>query len=114
MIHKPIRSGSVRARQTFSTGCGYSASCSRLRVTTPSTSRGTLEDSWRPKDSGNLKLAPRASCPVIEAEHLSKSYGKFVALRDTTLRVEAGEVFGFLGPNGAGKSTTTKIFCGLV
>jgi ABC-2 type transport system ATP-binding protein len=51
---------------------------------------------------------------VIEAEHLSKSYGKFEALRDVSFRIEAGEVFGFLGPNGAGKSTTTKIFCGLI
>lgn len=41
---------------------------------------------------------------------LSKKYpgAKVYALKDLTLRVQAGEVYGFLGPNGAGKSTTIK------
>ncbi len=37
-----------------------------------------------------------------------------VAVRDLTLRVEAGQVYGLLGPNGSGKSTTLKIILGLV
>ena len=37
-----------------------------------------------------------------------------VAVRDLTLRVEAGEVYGLLGPNGSGKSTTLKIILGLI
>ena len=37
-----------------------------------------------------------------------------VAVRDLTLGVEAGEVYGLLGPNGSGKSTTLKIILGLV
>jgi ABC-2 type transport system ATP-binding protein len=37
-----------------------------------------------------------------------------VAVRDLSLRVEPGEVYGLLGPNGSGKSTTLKIILGLV
>src|SRR5581483_4649548 len=51
---------------------------------------------------------------MIEADGVGKTYGKHVALKGLTLKVEAGEVFGLLGPNGAGKSTLTKIFCGLL
>src|SRR5215467_3347961 len=39
---------------------------------------------------------------------------KVVAVRDLTLRIEPGEVYGLLGPNGSGKSTTLKIILGLV
>jgi ABC-2 type transport system ATP-binding protein len=46
----------------------------------------------------------------IVVENLSKQYpGGVVAVKDISLRVEAGRIFGFLGPNGAGKSTTIKI-----
>ena len=46
---------------------------------------------------------------VIQAAHLSKSYGKTRAVYDLNLEVERGEFFGFLGPNGAGKTTTIRI-----
>jgi ABC-2 type transport system ATP-binding protein len=39
---------------------------------------------------------------------------KVEAVRDLTLAVEAGEIFGFVGPNGAGKSSTIKIICNLI
>ena len=39
---------------------------------------------------------------------------KVVAVKDLTLRIEPGEVYGLLGPNGSGKSTTLKIILGLV
>jgi ABC-2 type transport system ATP-binding protein len=49
---------------------------------------------------------------AIRLEHVTKRYGKVVALDDLSLSVEHG-VFGFLGPNGAGKTTAVKILLGL-
>jgi len=54
-----------------------------------------------------------SSTPVIEVDHLEKSYGKVGAVNDISFTVHAGEVFSFLGPNGAGKSTTVEILEGL-
>ncbi len=52
--------------------------------------------------------------PVIVADHLSRSFGAFVAVDDVSFEVRRGEVFGFLGSNGAGKSTTIRLLCGLL
>lgn len=52
--------------------------------------------------------------PVITCTGVAKRYGRTEALRDVTLTVPPGAVFGFLGPNGAGKSTLLKILVGLV
>jgi ABC-2 type transport system ATP-binding protein len=46
---------------------------------------------------------------MIEVKHLTKWYGRVLAVDDISFRVEKGQVVGFLGPNGAGKSTTLKI-----
>jgi ABC-2 type transport system ATP-binding protein len=51
---------------------------------------------------------------AILTEHLTKRFGRDLALDDLDLRVEAGEVFGYLGPNGAGKSTTISLLLGFV
>jgi len=57
---------------------------------------------------------------VLRTEHLKKTYvigffrKKVHAVRDVSLQVEAGEIFGLLGPNGAGKTTTLKMLMGLV
>lgn len=51
---------------------------------------------------------------VIRAEGLTKSYGRFQALKGLDLEVGRGEVHGFLGPNGAGKSTTIRVLLGLI
>jgi peptide/nickel transport system ATP-binding protein len=49
----------------------------------------------------------------IEAQHLRVTYHGFVAVADTSLRVEAGESFGIVGESGSGKSTVLRALCGL-
>jgi len=56
----------------------------------------------------------RSSDPAIRTRGLRKVFGGKVAVRNLTLDVPRGEVFGFLGPNGAGKSTSVKMLLGLV
>ncbi|MCR5886276.1 ABC transporter ATP-binding protein [Hymenobacter sp. J193] len=51
---------------------------------------------------------------VLELDHLSKRYGGTEALRDLTLHVPAGSVYGLLGPNGSGKTTTLGIALGVL
>lgn len=50
---------------------------------------------------------------VIEAQHLSKTYGGKPAVADLSFHVLPGSVTGFLGPNGSGKSTTMRLMLGL-
>ena len=51
---------------------------------------------------------------IIQAAHLSRSFGPLLAVRDVSLEVRRGEIFGVLGPNGAGKSTTIRMLCGIL
>jgi ABC-2 type transport system ATP-binding protein len=51
---------------------------------------------------------------VIEVEHLTKRYGRTLAVEDLSFTVPPGTITGFLGPNGAGKSTTLRSILGLV
>ena len=50
----------------------------------------------------------------LEVDSLTKQYGEVTAIDGLSLRIEAGEVFGFLGPNGAGKSTTIDVLLDFV
>ena len=50
---------------------------------------------------------------MIEVEHLTKRYGRTVAVDDLSFAVRPGKVTGFLGPNGAGKSTTMRLMLDL-
>jgi len=59
-------------------------------------------------------LAIRDNVPAISIRNLSKSYGAIEAVRDVSLDVDRGEVFGFLGLNGAGKTTTIRILLDLL
>ncbi len=51
---------------------------------------------------------------VVKTEHLSRRFGSLVAVKDVSLEVRRGEIFGILGPNGAGKSTTIRMLCGIL
>ena len=51
---------------------------------------------------------------VLRTIGLSKTFGKFEAVKKINLELRRGEVFGFLGPNGAGKSTTVGMILGLI
>jgi ABC-2 type transport system ATP-binding protein len=60
-------------------------------------------------------MSPSAdSEAIVVTDHLSKKFGDLVAVRDVSLRVRRGEIFGVLGPNGAGKSTTIRMLCGIL
>jgi len=50
---------------------------------------------------------------MIEANGLTKRYGRTVAVADLSFRVEPGQITGFLGPNGSGKSTAMRLIMGL-
>ncbi|MCM3762913.1 ABC transporter ATP-binding protein [Alkalihalobacillus oceani] len=49
---------------------------------------------------------------VLATQSLTKQFGSFTALKDVSIDVREGEVYGFIGPNGAGKSTTIRILLG--
>jgi ABC-2 type transport system ATP-binding protein len=51
---------------------------------------------------------------AIEAQHLMKQFGSFTAVRNVSLQIRYGEIYGLLGANGAGKTTTIKMLCGLL
>ena len=51
---------------------------------------------------------------LIEINHLRKEYGDLVAVKNLSLTLNEGEIFGFIGPNGAGKTTTIKILATLL
>jgi ABC-2 type transport system ATP-binding protein len=50
---------------------------------------------------------------AVRIENLRKSYGTVEAVKQVSLSVQSGEIFGILGPNGAGKTTTLKCLCTL-
>lgn len=51
---------------------------------------------------------------MIELVNVSKNYGEKQALKDLSLTIKSGEIFGFLGHNGAGKSTTIKSLVSII
>ena len=51
---------------------------------------------------------------VIDVNALNKSYGDKHVVRDFSLQVKRGEIYGFLGPNGSGKTTSIRLICGLL
>ena len=51
---------------------------------------------------------------AIDVEKLNKSFGKKHVVKDFSLQVRRGEIYGFLGPNGSGKTTSIRMICGLL
>ena len=51
---------------------------------------------------------------AVEVEGLTKSFAGKVVVRDLSIRVRRGQIYGFLGPNGSGKTTTLRMLCGLL
>jgi ABC-2 type transport system ATP-binding protein len=51
--------------------------------------------------------------PAVLIENLQKRYGTVEAVKNVSLQIEPGEIFGLLGPNGAGKTTTIRCLCTL-
>jgi ABC-2 type transport system ATP-binding protein len=51
---------------------------------------------------------------AIDVSGLTKSFGPHTVVRDLSLKVPKGEIYGFLGPNGSGKTTTLRMLCGLL
>ena len=51
---------------------------------------------------------------AVRVEHLSKSFGTTRAVRDVSLSVRTGELFGFIGPDGAGKTTLFRVLATLL
>ncbi len=50
----------------------------------------------------------------IQTDHLTKSFGKVTAVKDLTLQVKTGEIFGLVGPDASGKTTTLRMLCGIL
>src|SRR5262249_44623085 len=51
---------------------------------------------------------------AIDVHGLTKSFGNRTVVRNLSMRVKRGEIYGFLGPNGSGKTTTIRMLCGLL
>jgi ABC-2 type transport system ATP-binding protein len=51
--------------------------------------------------------------PVVDLDRISKAYSSKVAVRELSLRIEPGTMFGLLGPNGAGKTSTIRMMVGM-
>src|SRR5512135_2213710 len=49
---------------------------------------------------------------MINADHLSKSFGSNTAVGDVSINVPAGEIYGLVGPDGAGKTTLLRLLVG--
>ncbi len=55
-----------------------------------------------------------ASDLAIDVKGLTKSFDGRVVVRDLSMQVKRGSIYGFLGPNGSGKTTTIRLLCGLL
>ena len=79
--------------------------------------RSERRDERSNRRPGDIKLvsqeARNSGKIVIEADHLEKSFGDRVIVRDLTLRIERGDKIGIVGPNGSGKTTLINLLTGM-
>jgi drug efflux transport system ATP-binding protein len=74
-----------------------------------------LRDQPKPRPfPGRRDHGDRRGQIAIGAEGLTKQFGSFTAVRNVSLQIRYGEIYGLLGANGAGKTTTIKMLCGLL
>jgi ABC-2 type transport system ATP-binding protein len=52
--------------------------------------------------------------PAIDITHMTKNFGKTIAVKNLNLVVRPGEIVGLVGPNGAGKTTTLRVLTGII
>ncbi len=52
--------------------------------------------------------------PILEAIGITKHFGSLQAVKDLSLQINRGDVYGFIGPNGAGKTTSIRMMLGLI
>lgn len=50
---------------------------------------------------------------MLQINHLTKTYGDKIAVKDLNLHIKPGEIYGFIGHNGAGKTTTLRSIVGI-
>lgn len=55
-----------------------------------------------------------ATTTVLEADHLTRRFGRITAVDDVSFQIRRGEIVGLLGPNGAGKTTTLRMIAGFL
>lgn len=51
---------------------------------------------------------------ILIGEHIKKKYGNNTVLRDVSIHIKQGEIYGLIGKNGSGKTTLLRILCGLI
>lgn len=64
--------------------------------------------------SADINVAGNGRDVVIDVEHLTKRFDGRAVVRDVSMQVRRGTIYGFLGPNGSGKTTTIRMLCGLL
>src|SRR5579863_5006256 len=66
-----------------------------------------------PHSAYNANRTPGDFMPVVQLDAVTKAYENKVAVRDLSLSIESGQMFGLLGPNGAGKTSSIRMMMGI-
>jgi ABC-2 type transport system ATP-binding protein len=78
------------------------------------TLRALGEDSKDPPFPGRHDHSNLRGQIAVGADNLTKHFGAFTAVKNVSLEIPYGEIYGLLGANGAGKTTTIRMLCGLL